>query len=57
MTNPDIRCVGISLNTSELSEEGATVEIEATERRLGLPTADPVRGGAAFDRLLDACMP
>lgn len=55
VTNPAIRCVGISLNTSELSEEAAAAEIEATERRLGLPTADPVRGGASFGRLLDAC--
>ena len=55
VTNPAIRCVGISLNTSELSEAGAAAEIAATERRLGLPTADPVRGGAAFDRLLEAC--
>lgn len=56
VTNPDIRCVGVSLNTSGLSEGAATAEIEATERRLGLPTADPVRGGAAFDKLLDACV-
>lgn len=56
VTNPDIRCVGISLNTSELSDDAAQSEIDATERRLGFPTADPVRGGAAFDRLLDACI-
>ena len=57
VTNPAIRCVGISLNTSGLSSEAAQAEIEATERRLGFPTADPVRGGAAFDKLLDACIP
>lgn len=55
LTNPDIRCVGISLNTSQLSDEAAQAVIEATEARLGLPTADPVRGGAAFGRLLDFC--
>jgi len=24
--------------------------------QLGLPVADPIRGGAAFDRLVDACL-
>jgi len=57
ITNPDIRCVGISLNTGTMSIEAAEVEVTATGRRLGLPTADPMRGGAAFERLLDACTP
>lgn len=57
VTNPDIRCVGISLNTSGLSEDAALAQIAATERQLGLPTADPMRVGAAFERLLDACAP
>lgn len=55
VTNPDIRCAGISLNTSSLSDQAAEAEIAATEQRLGLPVADPIRGGAAFERLLDAC--
>ena len=55
LTNPAIRCVGISLNTSQLDDAAAAVEIEDTAHRLGLPTADPVRGGPAFERLLDAC--
>ncbi len=55
VTNPDIRCAGISLNTSSMSDAAAEAEIIATERRLGLPTADPVRGGTFFQRLLDAC--
>ena len=55
LTNPAIRCAGISLNTSKLDEASAAAEIEATAELLGLPTADPVRGGAAFERLLDAC--
>jgi uncharacterized NAD-dependent epimerase/dehydratase family protein len=57
LTNPNIRCVGVSLNTSGLSEDAAQAQIAATERRLGLPTADPMRGGAAFEKLLDACAP
>lgn len=56
LTNPAIRCVGISLNTSKLSEDAAQAAIEATEDRLLLPTADPVRGGASFQILLNACL-
>lgn len=56
VTNPAIRCVGISLNTSSLSASAAAEVIEATSRRLGFPAADPIRGGAAFDKLLDACV-
>ena len=55
VTNPNIRCAGVSLNTSSLSDDAAQAEIAATEQRLGLPVADPVRGGPAFERLLDAC--
>jgi uncharacterized NAD-dependent epimerase/dehydratase family protein len=55
LTNPDIRCVGISLNTSHLSDEQAEYDRASTEDRLGMPTADPVRGGGPFERLLDAC--
>ena len=55
LTNPAIRCAGVSLNTSRLDDAGAAAEIEATARRIGLPTADPMRGGADFERLLDAC--
>ncbi|MEG3086965.1 DUF1611 domain-containing protein [Sphingomonas sp. PB4P5] len=55
LTNPAIRCAGISLNTADLGQEAAERLIAETEARLGLPTADPIRGGAAFERLLDAC--
>ena len=57
VTNPDIRCVGAALNTVQLSAKAAQAEIEMTARRLGLPVADPIRGGADFERLLDACTP
>jgi len=56
LTNPGIRCAGISLNTSRLSEEDAAAELARTAGRLGLPAADPIRGGAAFDRLVEACL-
>ena len=56
VTSPTIRCVGVSLNTSRLSAADAIAEIARTADRLGLPTADPLRGGPAFERLIDACL-
>jgi uncharacterized NAD-dependent epimerase/dehydratase family protein len=55
-TNPAIRCGGISFNTSQLTEEEAQRVIASESQRLGLPVADPVRGGAAFASLLDNCL-
>ena len=55
ITNSAIRCAGISLNTSMMNDHSAQKEIEVTAKRLGLPTADPMRGGDDFERLLDAC--
>jgi len=55
LTNPDIRCVGISLNTAKLDAAEAQREFDRVEKRLSLPVADPMRGGQAFERLLDAC--
>ena len=56
VTNPAIRCTGISLNTADLSTAAAEQAIAETTARLGLPAADPLRGGAAFDRLVEACL-
>ena len=55
-TNPAIRCGGICLNTSTLTPEDAIALIDSEAARLGLPVADPVRGGPAFDRLVDHCL-
>lgn len=55
LTNPAIRCAGISLNSANMAPAQAAAEIARTADRLGLPTADPIRGGDAFERLLDAC--
>lgn len=55
VTNPAIRCVGVALNTANMPEQDAQVLIDATSARLGLAVADPMRGGASFERLLDAC--
>ncbi len=57
LTNPAIRCAGISLNTATLSEAAAEAEVARVAQELGIPVADPIRGGPAFERLLDACQP
>lgn len=56
LTNPAIRCAGISLNTAALDAAAAAAAIDALAARHGLPVADPVRGGPAFDLLIDACL-
>ena len=55
LTNPAIACAGISLNTARMDEQAAARVMVETERHLGLPVADPIRGGTPFERLLDAC--
>lgn len=50
--NPDCKVVGVSINTQHLSEEEAMSYCAEVEARLGLPTVDPFRHGAA--RLVDA---
>ncbi|TCP36693.1 DUF1611 domain-containing protein [Sphingomonas sp. BK235] len=55
LTNPAIRCAGVSLNTARLDPDAAARAIAETSERLALPAADPMRGGDAFERLLDAC--
>jgi uncharacterized NAD-dependent epimerase/dehydratase family protein len=55
-TNPAVRCAGIALNTSTLSEAQAEVVLTETRTSLRTPVADPMRGGAQFDRLVEACL-
>lgn len=55
-TNPAIRCGGVSLNTSSLGAGEAEALLGAESQRLGLPVADPIRGGAAFAALVDSCL-
>ena len=55
-TNPAIRCGGVALNTSAYSDEAAAALIAGERARLGLPVADPIRGGAAFDDLVAECL-
>jgi uncharacterized NAD-dependent epimerase/dehydratase family protein len=55
-TNPAIRCGGISLNTSKLQTADAQQLFAEERARLGLPVADPMRGGVEFETLLDHCL-
>jgi len=50
--NPDVRVVGVSVNTAEMEADAALRHLEETERRMGLPSVDPFRQGAG--RLVDA---
>ncbi|MEV8466027.1 N-acetyltransferase DgcN [Fluviibacterium sp. DFM31] len=52
VANPACKVVGISINTQHLSEANALAHMAEVEARMGLPTVDPFRQGAA--RLVDA---
>jgi uncharacterized NAD-dependent epimerase/dehydratase family protein len=49
-TNPQVRCSGVSLNTSALDESSAQSVLTEYAKTLRLPVADPIRGGPAFDQ-------
>ncbi len=55
-TNPSIRCAGVSLNTAHLDADSAERLLAQESERLRLAVADPMRGGAAFERLVEACI-
>ena len=52
IANPDCQVVGVSINTKALGDDEAARLCEEVEKRMGLPTVDPFRHGAA--RLVDA---
>ena len=52
IVNPSCAVVGISVNTAAMGEDEALSYLEAVEREMGLPAADPFRQGAS--RLVDA---
>jgi uncharacterized NAD-dependent epimerase/dehydratase family protein len=56
LTNPAIRCGGYSFNTGGMEPDEAEALMARESARLGLPVADPIRGGAAFERLVDSCL-
>lgn len=55
-TNPAIRCGGVTINTAALPAAEAEALLDREADRLGLPVADPIRGGPRFERLLDLCL-
>jgi len=55
-TNPAIRLGGASFNTASLDEHEARQLMEQETLRLGVPVADPMRGGDEFERLVDSCV-
>jgi uncharacterized NAD-dependent epimerase/dehydratase family protein len=57
--NPDIRPVGISVNTSALGDAAAGTYLEDISQRYGMPAVDPLRGGVApvVDYLLGVTSP
>ena len=55
LTNPGIHCIGISVNTSRLSENEREDYLRATADATGLPCVDPVATGVGplVDNILD----
>ncbi len=45
LTNPEVKCVGISLNTSSIHVEDAKLLCQQWEVKYGVPVTDPVRFG------------
>lgn len=55
-TNPAIRCAGLAFNTSALQGDEAIRIMAEESERMGLPVADPMRGGGAVEGLVDSCL-
>ena len=53
LTNPEVVCHGVAVNTSQLAPDAARTCLIEIEEQLGLPAADPVKDGVAriVDRL------
>ena len=51
LTNPDIRCVGVSVNTSALTPEERAGYLAALQEETGLPCVDPIATGC--DAIVD----
>ncbi|MEE4639234.1 MAG: DUF1611 domain-containing protein [Wenzhouxiangella sp.] len=56
LRRPDARCAGVSLNTGAVSEDMAEQAMRALEQELGLPVADPLRGGSRLAALVEHCL-
>ena len=58
LTNPDIRCVGIAVNTAALARDEARRMLEDLGKAFDLPATDPMRFGveALVACLLEGCV-
>ncbi|MBR9794217.1 MAG: DUF1611 domain-containing protein [Gammaproteobacteria bacterium] len=45
ITNPDVKVIGVSVNTSSVSDEEALAYCKSVTEKLGLPCVDPIRHG------------
>jgi uncharacterized NAD-dependent epimerase/dehydratase family protein len=52
LTNPEVRAVGVSVNTASLDDAERARCLAAVEDELGLPAVDPIKTGVA--RIVDA---
>ena len=55
-TNPDVRCAGVSLNTSGLDASRARAVLAERKAQLGMPVADPMRSGPELEELVASCL-
>jgi uncharacterized NAD-dependent epimerase/dehydratase family protein len=55
-TNAAIRLGGLSFNTGNMTNAEALAIMAKESVRLGVPVADPMRGGADFEKLVDSCL-
>ncbi|MEQ8480408.1 MAG: N-acetyltransferase DgcN [Hoeflea sp.] len=55
LTNPDIACAGIAVNTQRLAEDDARILLEELSATYGVPATDPIRFGVAslVDRIAE----
>ena len=51
LTNPEVRCIGLAINTAKLDAAAATAYLRKLEEAFTLPAVDPVRTGVG--RLVD----
>jgi len=58
LTNPEVKAVGVALNTSQMSEQQARAACREISERLHLPCEDPVTMGveSIVDNLLSCCV-
>jgi uncharacterized NAD-dependent epimerase/dehydratase family protein len=55
-TNPAIRLGGLSFNTGGIGEAEALDAMARESARIGVPVADPIRGGPQFESLIESCL-